>query len=62
MDKIILENEDKNTKNVGGSVDERIYWNFKAAAAERKESMQQALNHALLLYIDCKVDFDREDD
>ncbi len=56
MDKPNMEHEDKATKNVGGSVDADIYWAFKAATAARKESMQQALNHALLLYIDCVPD------
>lgn len=45
--------EDRETKTVGGSVDAEVYWKFKAAAADRKESMQQALTHALMLYIDC---------
>jgi hypothetical protein len=40
------------TRPVGGQVDEEIYWNFKKVVAARKETVQQALAHALLLYIE----------
>lgn len=53
MDKPIKHDTKKETKTVGGSIDVDIYWKFKMAAADRQESMQQALSHAILLYIDC---------
>lgn len=44
-----LEQED--TKLLGSQVPENIYWLFKHAAAQRKESMRDAIINAALLYI-----------
>ncbi len=40
------------TKMLGGQIDAQLYWAFKKAAAERKETMQEALTNAVLLYLD----------
>lgn len=45
---------------VGGQVPEVIYWDFKKTAAERKETMQEALAHALMLYIEFKPEEDKD--
>lgn len=44
-----LEQED--TKLLGSQVPENIYWLFKNAAAQRKETMRDAIINAALLYI-----------
>lgn len=39
------------TKMLGSLVPEPLFWAFKTAAAARKESMQDAIQNAALLYI-----------
>lgn len=39
-------------KMVGGKIPEDLYWDFKKAQADRKENAQEALEHAIMLYLD----------
>lgn len=41
-------------KYVGGMIDKDIAWQFKTTAAARQEQVKEALEHALLMYINCK--------
>jgi len=47
--------EDKNTRTVAAQVEEELYWKFKKMVVARKESMQDALVHAIMLYLDMEV-------
>ena len=44
-----------NYKFLGANVPADIYWEFKTAAAEREETMQDAIKNAALLYTDAKA-------
>ena len=43
-------------KSLGAVVPEQLYWDFKDAAAKRKESMQEAIIHAARMYVDVESD------
>jgi hypothetical protein len=47
-------NKEEETKTVGGSIPVSLYWEFKKAQAERKDSATTALEIAIRLYIDVK--------
>lgn len=42
------------TKMLGAHVDIELYWQFKGEAAKRKESMADAVTHAVRMYLDAK--------
>lgn len=44
--------EDENTKMLGGSVHEDLYWKFKEVASQRKENIREAITHAAIMYIE----------
>ncbi len=44
------------TKMLGGLVPEDIFWKFKEIASKRKESMQEAILNAAMLYIEIEAD------
>lgn len=44
-------NNEKPTKMLGGLIPEDTFWEFKEVASKRKESMQEAIYNAALLYI-----------
>lgn len=48
------ESETNTLKLLGAQVDESVYWEFKKVASKRKETMQEAIVHAALLYMDLK--------
>lgn len=39
------------TKNLNTKVDTDLYWDFKREAAKRKETMPEAIENALRLYL-----------
>lgn len=39
-------------KMLGAHVPEELYWQFKNAAASRKEQLKDAIAHAAMMYID----------
>ena len=41
-----------NMKNIGGAIPEDLYWDFRAAQADRHESATKALENAIRLYVD----------
>lgn len=43
-------------RSLGAMIPEDLYWEFKNTAARRKESMQEAIMHAAMLYIDVDVE------
>lgn len=45
-------NEEPTFKSVGGLVPTDLAWRFKAAYISRRETAQEALTHALQLYLD----------
>jgi len=47
-----LEKEQSEEKLLSGYVPADVYWDFKKAAADRKENLKEALMNAALLYID----------
>lgn len=47
-------------KLLGAKVAENIYWEFKKVASARKETMQEAIIHAAMLYMDLKEASDDE--
>lgn len=49
----------KEEKFLGSSVHEDLYWEFKNVAARRKETMQDAITHAVRLYIDIDKEEER---
>lgn len=49
---MMADKENKANKMLGSPIPEEIYWKFKEVAALRKESMQDAVLNAALLYID----------
>lgn len=51
-----MADEKKEEKFLGASVPEEIHRVFKITALQRKESMQEALIHAAMLYIDIQSD------
>lgn len=46
--------ESECTRMLGAHVDESLYWDFKQAVANRKETMVEAITHAAKMYIDIK--------
>lgn len=44
--------EEEATKMLGAHVSEDLYWEFKNAAAKRKEPLKVAICHAARMYID----------
>jgi metal-responsive CopG/Arc/MetJ family transcriptional regulator len=48
------------TKMLGGLVPEKLYWEFKAVATERRENMSEAIYNAAQLYIGLKTDKEEE--
>lgn len=40
------------SKTVGGAIPTELYWRFKQAQALRKETATQALENAILLYVE----------
>lgn len=44
--------EEETTKMLGAHVPEELYWEFKNAAAKRKEPLKDAIAHAARMYID----------
>lgn len=46
----------EDTKMLGAHVPESVYWAFKKAAAGRKESLQDAIKHAALMYINVQIE------
>lgn len=44
--------EDEETRMLGAHVPEELYWDFKNAAAKRKEHLKNAIAHAARMYID----------
>jgi len=51
-EKVNVNTEVSSEKLLSGLVPAEIYWEFKKQAAERKESMREAICNAALLYID----------
>jgi hypothetical protein len=49
-------NAEEVTKLLGAQVPIKIFWEFKKAAADRKESMTEAILNAGMLYIEFKPD------
>lgn len=47
-------------KTISGKVDADLYWKFKAAAAERHETIPQALENAVRLYVSIKTEQEQE--
>lgn len=45
-------NVQEETKLLGAQVPEDIYWKFKETASTRKETMQEAIINAALMYMD----------
>lgn len=43
---------EEETKLLGAQIPESIFWRFKSVAAERKESMAEAILNAAMLYIE----------
>lgn len=41
-----------NHRSIGGVIPEELYWEFKAARAQRRETCPQALENAIRLYLD----------
>jgi len=48
------------TKMLGGLIPEDIFWKFKEIASKRKESMQDAVLNAAMLYIDVSSEINKE--
>lgn len=44
--------KDTASKSIGGQVSPELYWAFKETQGRRHETATQALEHAILLYID----------
>jgi hypothetical protein len=49
-----VKEETECTRMLGAHVDESLYWEFKQAVTNRKESMVEAITHAAKMYIDIK--------
>ncbi len=47
-----METEKKEEKFIGGKVSQDLYWNFKQAYTQRKETATEALSHAIRLYLE----------
>lgn len=45
-------NNKETEKFIGGKVSPELYWRFKQAYTQRKESATEALNHAINLYLE----------
>lgn len=45
---------EEETKMLGAHVPEDVYWRFKTAVSNRKETMGDAILHAALMYIDAE--------
>jgi hypothetical protein len=45
--------EVEEAKMLGALVPPDVYWKFKEMVTKRKESMQEAMMHAAMLYIEC---------
>lgn len=48
------------TKMLGGQVPESVFWKFKEIASKRKESMQEAILNAAMLYIEIEAEEEAE--